>query len=175
LVADGYGVNRRWAGQRQACLAHLIREAEGLAERKDTTLAKCGAWARDELRRLCHMAKAPPTVGEWRAFIARFHRLISMYGDRKDDAGRLVRRLELDQEPDVAPTNNHPERMLRFAVLWRKRSLGTASVRGDRWVERILSLKQTCRIQGRRTFPVLVDAMTTAFKGLGPDIGWIRG
>jgi len=183
LVADGYGVYRRWAGQRQACLAHLIREAEGLAERKDATLVKCGAWARDELRRLCHMAKAPPTVGEWRAFIARFHRMISIHGDRKDDAGRLVRRLELEmehlwlflQEPGVAPTNNHAERMLRFAVLWRKRSLGTASERGDRWVERILSLRQTCRIQGRRTFPVLADAMTAAFRGQGPDIGWIRG
>ena len=79
------------------------------------------------------------------------------------------------QEPGVAPTNNHAERMLRFAVLWRKRSLGTASVRGDRWVERILSLRQTCRIQGRRTFPVLADAMTAAFNGQGPDTGWIRG
>ncbi|MFW5838089.1 MAG: IS66 family transposase, partial [Desulfovibrionaceae bacterium] len=29
LVADGYGVYRDWAGQRQACLAHLIREAKG--------------------------------------------------------------------------------------------------------------------------------------------------
>jgi len=42
LVADGYSVYRQWVGQRQACLAHLIREAEGLAERKDAALAKCG-------------------------------------------------------------------------------------------------------------------------------------
>jgi len=26
--------------------------------------------------------------------------------------------------------------MLRFAVLWRKRSLGTVSEKGDRWIER---------------------------------------
>jgi len=183
LVADGYGVYRQWVGQRQACLAHLIREAEGLAERKDVTLAKCGTWARDELRRLCHMSQAPPTVGEWRAFILRFKRLISIYGDRKDDAGRLVRRLELEmehlwlflQEPGVAPTNNHAERMLRFAVLWRKRSLGTASERGDNWAERILSLRQTCRINGRRTFPVLVDAMVAAFQSKTPDLCWIQG
>ena len=98
LVADGYAVYRQWVGLRQACLAHLIREAEGLAERKDAALAQCGTWARDELRRLCHMAKAPPTVGEWRAFIARLHRLISIYGDRKDPAGRLVRHLEREME-----------------------------------------------------------------------------
>jgi transposase len=64
--------------------------------------------------------------------------------------------------------------MLRFAVIWRKRSLGTASERGDRWAERILSLRQTCRIQGRRTFPALVEAMSAAFQDQAPDVGWIR-
>ena len=182
LVADGYAVYRQWVGLRQACLAHLIREAEGLAERKDAALAQCGTWARDELRRLCHMAKAPPTVGEWRAFIARLHRLISIYGDRKDPAGRLVRHLEREiehlwlflQEAGVEPTNNLAERTLRFGVLWRKRSLGTASESGDNWVERILSLRQTCRIQGRRTFPVLVDAMAAAFQTRSPSLDWIQ-
>jgi transposase len=182
LIADGYGVYRNWAGKRQACLAHLIREAKGLAERKDPAMAKCGAWARDELQRLCHMAKAPPTVGEWRAFFARFKRMLSIYGYRKDDAGKLVRRLKQEmehlwlflQESGVAPTNNHAERMLRFAVIWRKRSLGTASEGGDRWVERNLSLRQTCRIQDRRTFPVLVEAMSAAFHDRHPDVGWIR-
>ena len=128
------------------------------------------------------MAKAPPTVGEWRAFIARFHRLISIYGDRKDAAGRLVRHLEREmehlwlflQEVGVEPTNNLAERTLRFGVLWRKRSLGTASESGDNWVERILSLRQTCRIQGRRTFLVLVDAMAAAFQTRSPSLDWIQ-
>ena len=76
-------------------------------------------------------------------------------------------------EPGVTLANNHAERVLRFAVLWRKRSLGTKSEKGDRWVERILSLRQTCRVRGRQTFPVLVEAMTCYFKGLQPDIAWI--
>ena len=33
---------------RQCCLAHLIRKAKGLAERKDPGMARCGKWARDE-------------------------------------------------------------------------------------------------------------------------------
>jgi transposase len=41
---------------------------------------------------------------------------------------------------------------LRFGVLWRKRSRGTASDKGNRWVERILSLKETCRLQARSTY-----------------------
>jgi transposase len=73
----------------------------------------------------------------------------------------------------VTPANNHAERVLRFAVLWRKRSLGTKSEKGDRRVERILSLRQTCRVRGRQTFPVIVEAMTCYFKGQPPNIAWI--
>lgn len=93
------------------------------------------------------MAKAPLTMGEWRAFIARLRRFVTIYGDRKDLAGRLVRRLELErlwlfpQEAHVDPTNNHAERMLRFGVLWRKRSLGTANEHGDRWGQRVQTLR----------------------------------
>jgi transposase len=182
LIADGYGVYRKWVHGRQACLAHLIREAKGLAERKDRDIARCGIWARDELRRLCKMAKSPPTVGEWNMFYARFIRLVSMYSDRKDAAGQLTRHLQREmehlwlflREEGVAPTNNHAERLLRFAVIWRKSSFGTASEKGDRWVERILTLRQTCRLQGKRTFPVLVEAMESWFSGKHPDLAWLQ-
>ena len=64
-------------------------------------------------------------------------------------------------------------RALRFGVLWRKRSLGTASTKGNRWVERILSLKETCRLQARSTYAVLVDAVTSLFTGRQPDVAWL--
>ena len=35
LVSDGYGVYQHWMHQRQTCLAHLIRRARGLSERKE--------------------------------------------------------------------------------------------------------------------------------------------
>ena len=182
LVSDGYGVYVKWVGLRQTCLAHLIRQAKALSERKDAEIVKCGTWTHEELKRLCHMAKAPPSVGEWNMFYARFIRLVSKYFDRQDDTGKLTRRLvqEMDhlwlflKEAGVEPTNNHAERLLRFAVLWRKASFGTASEKGDRWAERILSLRQTCRLRGKRIFPVLVDAMTAFFSGVSPDIAWIQ-
>ena len=74
-------------------LAHLIRTARSLAERPHAELAACGTWALAELQRLCHMAKAPPTGGEWRAWYARVCKLIDQYHAHQDDAGRLVRRL----------------------------------------------------------------------------------
>jgi hypothetical protein len=64
-------------------------------------------------------------------------------------------------------------RALRCGVLWRKRSLGTASTKGNRWVERILSLKETCRLHARATYAVLVDAITSFFHGQPPDLSWI--
>jgi transposase len=73
-------------------------------------------------------------------------------------------------EHGVEATNKRAERALRFGVLWRKRSNGTASVQGNRWVERLLSLRQTCRQRGQSSFAVLVDALSSAFCGRRPDL-----
>ena len=64
-------------------------------------------------------------------------------------------------------------RALRFAVTWRKCSSGTESDKGNRWVERTLSLRQTCRQLGQSTFGVLVDALTSSFQGRQPDLAWL--
>jgi len=181
LISDGYGVYQKYIGLRQTCLAHLIRYARGLSERKDKELARFGQRTMSELQRLCYMAKAPPTRGEWQMFYARFIHLICSNLDRDDARGKFARRLarELEYlwtflyEHGVSPTNNHAERALRFAVIWRKRSFGTQSEKGDRWVERILSLRQTCRLRQKQTFPVLVEAISSYFKGKAPDIAWI--
>lgn len=182
LVSDGYRIYQKWVNHRQSCLAHLIRRAKGLSERSDPELARCGKWGRAELQRLCKMAKAPPTEAEWRAFYARLCRYIALYRDSDSDAGKFVRHLEGEMdslftfllEEGVEPTNNLAERTIRFAVLWRKRSYGTKSDKGNRWVERILSLRQTCRLQGKSSYEVLVDAMTSYFKEQEPDLEWIR-
>ncbi len=181
LVSDGYGVYQSWVEARQTCLAHLIRTARSLAARDHPDLAACGTWALAELQRLCHMATAPPTGGEWRAWYARLCKFIDQYHDRHDDAGRFARRLlrEMDSlwvflaHHGVEPTNNRAERALRCGVLWRKRSLGTVSTKGNRWVERILSLKETCRLHARATYAVLVDAVSSFFSGQQPDLSWI--
>jgi transposase len=182
LVSDGYGVYQNWVNARQTCLAHLIRTARGLAARQHPELAACGAWALVELQRLCQMAKAPPTGGEWRAWYARLCKLINHYHERSDEAGRFTRRLlrEMDSlwvflcHHGVEPTNNRSEGALRFGVQWRKRSLGTASDKGNRWVERILSLKETCRLRAVSTYHVLVDAVSSFFHGQQPDLAWLQ-
>ena len=60
----------------------------------------------------------------------------------------------------IGPTNNHAERMLRPAVTWRETSFGCTSQGGCRFVERMLTAVQTCRLQGRPVLAHLVGALT---------------
>lgn len=181
LASDDYGVYQSWKGLRQTCLVHLIRTAKGLAEHLESGMAAFGRKIRDALQRLCHMSTERPTVGQWRAWYARFRHLISSTTARVDKAGTFARRLDREQEalwlfldiPGIDPTNNAAERALRFGVIWRKRTRGTCSEKGNRWVERVLSFRQTCRIRGRPTFPLLVEAVRCRFKGTTPDLRWI--
>ena len=66
----------------------------------------------------------------------------------------------------VEPTNNAAERALRPAVLWRKRSQGSRSERGCRFVERMLTAVQTLRLQKRAVVEYLVEAITAHRNGL---------
>lgn len=181
LVSDGYRVYQSWKGLRQSCLAHLIRAAKGLAESVEGSMARFGGRVHAELQRLCHMGTERPTVGQWRAWHARFRALVNQHTAQEDKAGTFARRLEREGEslwvfldvPGVEATNNLAERAHRFGVLWRKRSQGTRSEKGNRWVERVLSLRHTCRIHGRPTFPILVAAVSCLFKGETPDLSWL--
>jgi hypothetical protein len=61
--------------------------------------------------------------------------------------------------PGVEPTNNAAERGLRGAVIYRKLSLGSQSDTGERTIERLLSLSQTCRLQNRSLFAYLTAVL----------------
>jgi hypothetical protein len=65
----------------------------------------------------------------------------------------------------VQPTNNHAERGLRGAVIYRKLSLGSQSERGERTIERLLSASVTCRLQKRSLFAYLTDVLHANIRG----------
>jgi transposase len=65
----------------------------------------------------------------------------------------------------IQPTNNHAERALRSAVIYRKLSLGTQSEGGERRIERLLSAHTTCRLQGRSLHAYLIDAISAHTRG----------
>lgn len=182
LISDGYRVYRNWINLRQTCLAHLIRGAQWLTEHLKPDIQNFGEKVLAELQFLCSMANKLPTEKQWDAFHERFINLIYDNWDRDDEAGKFARRLEREldslwvflQVLGVDPTNNHTEQIVRFAVLLRKRSQGTRSDKGNRWVERILSLRQTARLRKCSGFSILVNAMECYFKGQKPDLSWIN-
>ncbi len=181
LVSDNYRVYQNWAQKRQNCLAHFIRKSRALSENADFHLSNFGRQMLTQLQLLCHFAKAPPSARKWKNFYKRFLFLLMTHDEEKNEAGKLARSLasEMDSlwvfldEHGVEPTNNRAERALRFGVIWRKRCFGSQSDKGARWVERILSLKETCRLKGKSSFPVLVDLVQAYFKEQQPDLAWI--
>src|SRR5690606_8991595 len=72
------------------------------------------------------------------------------------------------RRPCVDPTNNHAERVLRHAVVWRKSSYGTDSAAGSRYVERVLTAVQSLRLQGRNVLDFLVSTYRAALDGTAP-------
>lgn len=65
----------------------------------------------------------------------------------------------------VEPTNNFMERLVRLAVLWRRRSFGCNSESGCRFVERILTVIQTCRLNDNNPLEYLAQAVNTSRNG----------
>jgi transposase len=63
----------------------------------------------------------------------------------------------------IEPTNNEAERSLRPAVIHRKLTFGTQSDAGSRFLERIMTVTETCRRQKRSSFDYLVDAISAHF------------
>lgn len=59
----------------------------------------------------------------------------------------------------VDPTNNHAERLLRPAVIWRKTSFGSRSPHGERFIERICSVLNTLALQGKQRYAFLQEAI----------------
>jgi transposase len=68
----------------------------------------------------------------------------------------------------VEPTNNAGERAERQGVLWRKTSGGTDSADGSRFVERVLTVVNTCRQQGKRVLDYLGSCIQAWRQGRAP-------
>ena len=183
LVSDGYALYLKWSGTaRQSCLAHLIRMARKFAEDSSPEIARGGRWILAELRRLVKMAHNPPTFGEYAAWRGRFLRCVRKYKDFEGELGTYATTLlrEADHivtfltHDGVDPTNNRCERALRPYVCRRKTSFGSTSPHGEADISRILTLHETCRLNGRSTYAELKTALEHYARGTTPSLYWIR-
>jgi transposase len=65
----------------------------------------------------------------------------------------------------VEPTNNHAEREIRAFVLWRKRSFGTQSARGNVFAANMMTVAHTARKQKRNVLALLVGCCKAQREG----------
>ena len=164
LISDDYALYRSWPKEkRQSCLAHHLRTAQKLREDPDPDIARGGESLYKEIHRLTQMNPETLTRGVWQGWLMRTRRLLKEFSKRSDGLGVLASRLEATFESlstflrirGVERTNNKAERTLRPAVVRRKVSFGCTSERGQRWMERALSLMMTCRLNDWSFFTIL--------------------
>lgn len=182
LISDRYGVYAMLdPARRQVCLAHLARNFIAHADRGGAA-GRHGARIKgllDAVMILDRDAREHDRRLAWHE-----GQLRPLHDDLMDalEAGERGRTPELatlcanvldlwpalwnfTEHPDVDATNNRAERAIRHAVLWRKTSTGTQTADGDRFVERILSIRETCRCQDRPMHPYLVDVHKARLAG----------
>ena len=69
------------------------------------------------------------------------------------------------QQEGVEPTNNAAERALRSAVIWRKTSFGHQSETGRQFVETMLTVGGSLRLQDRPALPFVRTACEARLTG----------
>ena len=166
LVSDRWRAYVHWPRRRwQICWAHLKRDFRGVVDRKgpghrvgvealEVRAEIFAIWKRHKAGQISHAQFRRRIVPHQR----RFRVILQRGTESRDRKTRALCRELLRFWPalwtfaryeGVDPTNNAAERALRRAVLWRKGSFGCQSERGARFVERILTVTQSLRMQGR--------------------------
>lgn len=185
--AGTVGSDRMWAynvldpKQRQVCWAHLIRDFAaftcrgGESERIGDALLELAdkmfhLWRRvrdGTLERAAFQVEMEPIqarVGE----LIREGAAVDYAKTRNTCANLLKLEVALwtfVTVPGVEPTNNSVERALRRLVLWRRRSFGTKSEQGSRFVERVMTAVTTLRQQKRDVLDYLTEACAASVRG----------
>jgi transposase len=160
--------------RRQLCWAHLKREFLAISER-DGVSAEIGDGLLEQVKEIFkawHELKAGSLSREafqrqMEPVQARVKNLIEKGAacdqekTRRTCENLLKHEVSLwtfVREEGVEPTNNNAERLLRRAVLWRRKSFGTQSASGSRFVERVLTVVTSLRQQGRDVLEYLASA-----------------
>jgi transposase len=179
LVSDRAKALNFWAmAQRQICWAHLLRKFIAFSERAgpsaafgqqllDYTGLLFDYWQdykRAKLDRATFIAWMAPLRQQVEALLAQ-----AVAADVEGLSGSCADILEhraalwlFVEEDRVEPTNNHAEREIRAFVLWRKRSFGTQSARGNRFAENLMTVAHTARKQKRNVLALLTDCCLAA-------------
>jgi transposase len=168
--------------RRQICWSHLKRDFEFHAEGRgsDKQIGEAGLRVCDELfwtwEIYAHTGDRAELKRRVRLLQRELKAILREHADkhaRYRQSRRFARALlkiwpalwTFAKHPGVQPTNNHAERALRGAVIYRKLSLGSQSEHGEQRIARLLSAHATCRLQRRSLHAYLIDALNAHAHG----------
>jgi transposase len=168
--------------RRQICWAHLRRDfaahAEGLAAEKafgEAGLKVCEElfWAWEVFQHTADRRDLKLAIRALRRQLKPILRTHAGRAPRYRYTRGMARNLlkiwpalwTFADRKGIEPTNNHAERALRGAVIYRKLSLGTQSDAGERRIARLLSAHTSCRLQRRSLHAYLIDAIAAHTRG----------
>ena len=162
-------------GLRQLCWAHLKRDFQKLVDRggESKDIGEMGLGAVEVIFPLWHSFRGGGmSRSQLQREIALIRHTLREWLERgcacKDSKTAAFCENVLALEPalwtfvrkeGVEPTNNHMERLLRPGVLWRKNAFGCHSEAGCRYVERVLTVVQTLRLQKRPVLDFLYQSL----------------
>lgn len=189
LLGDGFtGVincdraKMYWQAKRlQWCWAHLKRDFQALIDHQDRQVQRLGhdlmrpvrlmfdTWWRyklgkipwDEFQREMIPIRESINSLVLRGMFSGNARLVGMCRELFNHREWLWTFVDVQ---GIEPTNNAAERALRPAVIYRKLSFGTQSASGSRFIERMLTVSETCRLQSRSIFAYLTTAVEAHFR-----------
>ena len=175
-----------WQAKRlQWCWAHLKRDFQALIDHPDKQVQRLGhdlmrqtklvfqywkPYKKGEIRWRTFRRYMSPVRDEINALLLRGEfscnkRLIGMCSELHKHHQWLWTFVDVE---GIEPTNNTAERALRPAVIYRKLSFGTQSETGSRFLERMLTVSETCRLQNRSVYDYLTEAVTAHFSKQDP-------
>lgn len=191
VVSDRFSVYLHChKGQSQWCWAHLLRQFDATAPGTEGFIAACA-------QRLAMLGRLISRVWRWDRnpgplipklpelvedlypkLRQNFEDTLHVLAAKKEAPGwsrALLKQQDglwlFEQREDVGMTNNLAERRIRPLVLARKGSFGCQSDAGARYIERIYTVTQTLKAQGRELIGYLRQSLYAAQVGAqGPRL-----
>jgi transposase len=171
-----------WAmDRRQICWAHLIRKFVSFSEYRDPraqqvagklvllTQTMFSSWHR--------VRDGTETLASFQAFVENLRPVIEGHLEGLEALGikgvsgsctDILKHREalwtFAHVAGVEPTNNHAEQLVRAFVLWRKKTFGSRSERGDLFAERVMTVVETCRKRERHVLTFLRETIEASLR-----------
>jgi transposase len=185
LISDRAKALNFWAmAMRQICWAHLLRKFIAFSERAGPSAAfgkklldytgllfdYCHDYKHGRLDHATFVAWLDPVRQQLEATLenAVAANISGLSGACADILEHRQALWNFVDQPGVEPTNNHAERELRAFVLWRKRSFGTQSDRGNTFAENLMTVAYTARKQHKSVLDFLTGCCGAAHDEVPP-------